>query len=247
MKDKDTYIKVNRKYFDSPFWILTGNKQRTKAEAYIDLFNMATVDKFLYHTPDLLTTIELKRGEGVWSLRYLAKRWNWGKHKVETFINCLKTRQKVRQYMGQGIMITFLVDYDDSQSKSLYKYQPKGDTKGDGVGTGSGQGGDKYNNDKNEKNDIKETEPLQALPVKPLPLKAKFIKPSINEVKSYNLERKNGIDAEAFLDFYDANGWVQGKNKPIKDWKACVRTWENQRKEKKAKEQDDDRPKNIDY
>ena len=26
------------------------------------------------------------------------------------------------------------------------------------------------------------------------------------------------------MDFYDANGWKVGK-KPMKDWKAAVRTW----------------------
>lgn len=31
--------------------------------------------------------------------------------------------------------------------------------------------------------------------------------------------------AIAFYDYYSANGWVQGKNKPLKDWKACARLW----------------------
>ena len=37
-------------------------------------------------------------------------------------------------------------------------------------------------------------------------------------------------DAEKFVDFYTVNGWVQGKSKPIKDWKAAVRTWERNTK-----------------
>ena len=54
----------------------------------------------------------------------------------------------------------------------------------------------------------------------------RFVPPTLEEVKAYCLERKNGVDAERFYDYYSTNGWVQGKNKPIKDWKACVRTWE---------------------
>ena len=56
--------------------------------------------------------------------------------------------------------------------------------------------------------------------------RTRFVPPTLEEVKDYCSERKNNVDAERFFDYYSANGWVQGKNKPIKDWKACVRTWE---------------------
>jgi DNA-binding MarR family transcriptional regulator len=32
-------------------------------------------------------------------------------------------------------------------------------------------------------------------------------------------------EAMAFFDYYEANGWTQGKNKPIKDWRAAARGW----------------------
>ena len=60
------------------------------------------------------------------------------------------------------------------------------------------------------------------------PPRSRFIPPSLEEVQAYCSERQNSVDAAHFLDFYAANGWVQGKGKPIKDWKACVRTWERQ-------------------
>ena len=52
-----------------------------------------------------------------------------------------------------------------------------------------------------------------------------FKKPKLDEVKDYCLERNNNIDSEAFINFYDSKGWMVGKNK-MKDWKACIRTWE---------------------
>lgn len=53
----------------------------------------------------------------------------------------------------------------------------------------------------------------------------RFIAPTIEEVSSYCKERRSGIDAQHFVDYYTANGWKVGKN-PMKDWKAAVRTWE---------------------
>lgn len=61
--------------------------------------------------------------------------------------------------------------------------------------------------------------------------KKRFVKPTVEEVKAYCEERGNGIDPQTFVDYYEAKGWTVGKNAPIKDWKACVRTWENRRKE----------------
>ena len=52
-----------------------------------------------------------------------------------------------------------------------------------------------------------------------------FKKPTIQDIQEYCNERNNGINAEAFYDFYESKGWCIGKNK-MKDWKACVRTWE---------------------
>lgn len=65
------------------------------------------------------------------------------------------------------------------------------------------------------------------------PPRTRFSPPSIDEVIAYCLERGNTVDAEQFVNFYSANGWKQGKGKPIVDWRAAVRTWER-RDESKA-------------
>ena len=53
-----------------------------------------------------------------------------------------------------------------------------------------------------------------------------FVRPSLEEVRAYCLERKNNIDPEAFMDHYESNGWKIGGRSAMKDWKAAVRTWE---------------------
>lgn len=52
-----------------------------------------------------------------------------------------------------------------------------------------------------------------------------FTPPSVAEVAAYCRDRGNRISAEAFVAFYESNGWMVGKNR-MKDWKAAIRTWE---------------------
>ena len=52
----------------------------------------------------------------------------------------------------------------------------------------------------------------------------KFQKPTLEEVKEYIQKNNYDVDAERFIDYYESNGWKVGKN-PMKDWNACVRTW----------------------
>lgn len=58
----------------------------------------------------------------------------------------------------------------------------------------------------------------------------RFKKPSIEEIRSYCLEKSSRVDPEQFFNFYESNGWMVGKNH-MKDWRAAVRTWEKREKE----------------
>ena len=53
-----------------------------------------------------------------------------------------------------------------------------------------------------------------------------FIKPSIEEIKTYMIEIGMTDVSEKWFDYYESNGWLVGKNK-MKNWKAAVRTWKN--------------------
>lgn len=58
---------------------------------------------------------------------------------------------------------------------------------------------------------------------------SRFTPPNLKEVSDYCKERNNQVNPQAFIDHYESNGWMRGKTK-IKDWKACVRTWEQNTK-----------------
>lgn len=51
------------------------------------------------------------------------------------------------------------------------------------------------------------------------------IPPTLRDVQDYCRERNNGIDAERFIDYYEARDW-KIKGVKMKSWKAAVRTWE---------------------
>lgn len=55
--------------------------------------------------------------------------------------------------------------------------------------------------------------------------RAKFVVPTIEEIRAYCAERENSVDPERFHAHYDSNGWKVGPN-PMKSWKAAVITWE---------------------
>ena len=51
-------------------------------------------------------------------------------------------------------------------------------------------------------------------------------KPSLEEVMSFSQEAGLNVDVQYFYNYYEANGWYIGK-RPMKDWKAAVRSWES--------------------
>lgn len=58
------------------------------------------------------------------------------------------------------------------------------------------------------------------------PSQAVFLPPTLEEVRAYCIERKNGIDPQRFLDYYTSTGWMVGRTK-LYDWRAKIRTWES--------------------
>lgn len=66
----------------------------------------------------------------------------------------------------------------------------------------------------------------------------RFSAPTLEQVAAYCAERNNGIDPEAFVDFYARQGWKLSNGRPMVDWKAAVRTWEKRRKDDRRPRQE---------
>ncbi|MBR5301163.1 MAG: replisome organizer [Bacteroidales bacterium] len=60
--------------------------------------------------------------------------------------------------------------------------------------------------------------------------------PTLEEVTAYCKERGNKVDPQRFIDYYQSQSWKKANGRPVTDWKACVRTWEQ--KDKKTKLED---------
>ena len=73
-----------------------------------------------------------------------------------------------------------------------------------------------------------ETEKVKEKIVKKETSAKRFVKPTLAEVREYCDNRKNGIDPEAFIAYYESVGW-KVNTKPMRDWKAAVITWEKRR------------------
>ena len=57
----------------------------------------------------------------------------------------------------------------------------------------------------------------------------RFRKPTAAEVDAYIAERGyGGFTGQQFVDHYEANGWMVGRNR-MRDWRAAVRTWQSKR------------------
>lgn len=66
----------------------------------------------------------------------------------------------------------------------------------------------------------------------------KFKKPTVEEIRAYCLERNSCVNPQEFYDKNESVGWTVGSTaKPMKDWKAAVRTWESNERKSRSKEQ----------
>ena len=70
----------------------------------------------------------------------------------------------------------------------------------------------------------------------------KFVPPTVEEVQDYITEKGYKVNAQRFVDYYSSKGWTIGRNSPMKDWRAAVRTWASNDFGKDSKQQGSGNP-----
>ena len=71
-----------------------------------------------------------------------------------------------------------------------------------------------------------------------------FVPPSVEDVAAYCEERGTyWIDPQRFVDYYETRGWMLTKDRKMVDWKAAVRLWEKNERDRQEKQKySDDLP-----
>jgi len=198
---------VNRELLQSSRWL---SEKFTRAQAWVDLFGLAQhTDNFFFVRG---IKIEVKRGQLAYSQLTLASRWKWSRDKVRRYLKCLESDGDIIQQNNEITTLITIVKYNVWQGNNTTDNTTEKQQKNIKQDT--------YNKDNKNNNDNKERENTHT-----------FKEPDILEVKTYCLERNNSVNPQRFIDFYKSKGWMVGKNK-MKDWKACIRTWEDKEKPK---------------
>ena len=197
-------------------WIYKEKRIFSKYEAWLDLLMDANHkgNKFVLGNE----IFECERGQIITSIRQLCDKWNWSNTKVTKFLKLLQEDKMITYFSDAKKTVITIENY------TLYQHINDAETtqkrrRNDAETTQKHTN----KNDKNDKNNNIERGGLS-------PSTTSFKKPTLEEVRAYCLERKNNVDPQKWYDFYEAKGWMIGKNK-MKDWKAAVRTWEQREKQ----------------
>ena len=164
-----------------------------------------TENNFLWNGKEQL----LKKGQLITGRIQLEQETGIKQTTIERILDLLEKEGQIGQQKNNKFRVISILNWNKYQINK-YKTDNKRTTNGQQTDNKRTQ----TSNVKNDKNDKK---------------RGGFAPPSLNEVKNYCEERKNNVDPEQFINFYESKGWLIGKNK-MKDWRAAVRTWENREK-----------------
>ena len=106
------WIRIYRQIRNS--WIWKDKEPFDKRSAWIDL--LLSVNHKSKKIPFENSFIEIERGQTLTSIKQLAERWSWSRHKVSDYLNRLEQDSMIIQIRDTRKILVSIVNYN--------KYQP---------------------------------------------------------------------------------------------------------------------------
>lgn len=195
----DGWIKLHRKLSDNPIWFC---EKFTRGQAWVDLILLANhQDSYFYKRG---VKVNVKRGQVGRSEVELSDRWKWSRSKVRKFLKDLEKEQQIEQQKTNVTQLISIINYDNYQQKEQQTEQQK-DTKR----TPKEHQKDTYKNVKKEKNVNNDKEKINI--------------PTYSDFKNFAFLKNSNLDELSVKLKYESwveNGWKDGNNKAIKNWKS---------------------------
>lgn len=138
---------VSRAIWDDPDF---ANEPLTQREAFLWLLGAAAWKDRKVRVNS--TTIELRRGEFCFAIRFLAEKWQWSKSRVARYLDMLQKRDIIRYTERDKLKVYSIKNYNEYQIIGLPKRDTERDNQRDLIGTGAGQDRDKEETLKQENN-----------------------------------------------------------------------------------------------
>lgn len=124
------WIKIYRQIRNN--WIWKDKEPFDKRSAWIDL--LLSVNHKSKKIPFENDFIEIERGQTLTSIKQLAERWSWSRHKVSDYLNQLEQDTMIVQIRDTRKTLVSIVNYSKYQP-ALEEKDILGDTLRDRLGT----------------------------------------------------------------------------------------------------------------
>ena len=210
---KQGWISLHRQILDNELW---DDKPFARGQAWIDLLLMVN------HEPRKIvfgkSAVFVGRGSTITSIRKLAERWGWSRHKTDDFLDLLVSLRMAKIERDTKKTVITIANYNffqDSQKEKSHQRateEPPRDTN---------------NNGNNENKEIREsTDVVADAPSRPKRERT-FTPPTLDEVRAYCTERNSDVDPKRFFDFFTEGDWRDSRGNRVRSWKQKLITWEN--------------------
>lgn len=145
--------------------------------------------------------ITVPKGSLLTGRKSLAKAINSNESKIERVLKVFEKLKQIEQQTFSKYRIISITKWDEYQG---------GEQQTNSKRTASEQQVNTNNNVNNVNNDKQRAKG--------------FVPPTIQEVQNYIDEKGYQVDVSVFMNHYESNGWMVGKNK-MKKWKAAITNW----------------------